>query len=101
MNRFGQDWVEMLKPKVKKMSQLEDDFNAFLRGVVLAKVRLVKLRKLLAKASQVTKQDAKYVPNSESDEHCSQCTMFQKPNGCSLVKGMISSTGWCKYYERD
>ncbi len=33
-------------------------------------------------------------------KHCGVCSMFRPPNGCTLVKGDIQSTGLCKYFDR-
>jgi hypothetical protein len=29
---------------------------------------------------------------------CDICTQWQAPNGCKLVSGVISPTGWCTLY---
>jgi hypothetical protein len=32
--------------------------------------------------------------------HCSICTMWQPPNGCTKVAGTISPQGLCDYFEK-
>jgi High potential iron-sulfur protein len=29
---------------------------------------------------------------------CSNCSLFQEPNACTLVGGEISPAGWCKFW---
>lgn len=54
-----------------------------------------------AKAEKISKQEANYKAQTTDNLHCSNCSMFQEPNGCTLVKGDIAPGGWCKYYERE
>jgi len=47
-----------------------------------------------------SKQEAKYQDKPKGCEHCSICTMWRPPNGCSAVSGIISPNGWCSYFKR-
>jgi len=40
-----------------------------------------------------------YQAEVTSDDHCSVCEHFEKPNECKLVNGDISPAGWCKLFE--
>jgi High potential iron-sulfur protein len=31
-------------------------------------------------------------------QQCSNCSLFQEPNACTLVDGEISPAGWCKFW---
>ena len=44
------------------------------------------------------KREAGYLKKAPED-HCADCTMFRKPNGCTLVKGHIHPGGTCDYHE--
>jgi hypothetical protein len=47
-----------------------------------------------------TKAEAHYLDNSRRpNQTCAGCSMFRKPNGCTLVKGTISPQGWCRWWE--
>ena len=47
-----------------------------------------------------TKDEAAYQSEPRGTQRCGLCSMFVKPNRCTLVKGNISHMGWCKYFER-
>lgn len=49
---------------------------------------------------KITKETAKYVPDSKNQSHCAICRMFRAPNECTLVKGDIDPQGWCKFWEK-
>lgn len=48
------------------------------------------------KASQ---EEAAYQAKPNGSEKCSECTMWRAPNKCTAVEGVISPSGWCKWYE--
>lgn len=43
--------------------------------------------------------DIQYRPFPKGTQWCSRCSMFEKPNSCTLVAGTISPDGWCKKWE--
>ena len=61
-------------------------------------------------SKRITKEEADYREPSEresdatekreDDGDCDDCTMFRKPDRCTLVIGKISPEGVCKYFER-
>lgn len=48
---------------------------------------------------RVAKSEAHYQTFARQNEHCSLCSMFQAPDSCSAVTGLISPHGWCRYFE--
>lgn len=46
-----------------------------------------------------SKAEAIYVKHPVNDDECSFCTMFRAPGSCTLVEGVISPNGHCKYFE--
>ena len=47
----------------------------------------------------ISKSEAKYQDNPRGTKMCGDCSMFRRPDRCTLVKGTISRTGWCKHWE--
>jgi hypothetical protein len=39
-----------------------------------------------------------YQDTPKNDQECSNCSLFQEPNSCTLVDGEISPKGWCKFW---
>ncbi|MGB5184366.1 MAG: high-potential iron-sulfur protein [Xanthobacteraceae bacterium] len=39
-----------------------------------------------------------YQDSPKGDQECSNCSLFQEPNACTLVDGEISPKGWCKFW---
>jgi len=54
---------------------------------------------LVIKASAKMAQKAvEYQDTPKGDQECSNCSLFQEPNACTLVDGEISPKGWCKFW---
>jgi hypothetical protein len=77
---------------------------AFSRRVVLlrsagcvagAAAVLLPLKEAAAKMSQPS---VAYQDSPKGDQKCSNCSLFQEPNACTLVDGNISPEGWCKFW---
>lgn len=47
---------------------------------------------------RIAKVSAGYEDRSKNDKHCAGCEHFQAPNGCTVVEGVISPRGLCRYY---
>ena len=43
---------------------------------------------------------AEYQDTPKGDQECSNCSLFQEPNACTLVDGEISPKGWCKFCDK-
>ena len=78
--------------------------RAFSRRIVLlhsagcaagAAALLLPLKPAAAKMSQPS---VAYQDNPKGDQKCSNCSLFQEPNACTLVDGNISPEGWCKFW---
>jgi hypothetical protein len=41
---------------------------------------------------------AAYQDTPKGDQQCSNCSLFQEPDGCTIVEGSISPAGWCKFW---
>jgi hypothetical protein len=41
---------------------------------------------------------AAYVPTAKGGQHCSECALFIAPSSCRLVDGVISPTGYCRFF---
>lgn len=59
----------------------------------------MKFKQFLQEAEKSTKAEANYQDSPKAGKHCSECTMWRPPHGCTGVSGVISSNGWCKYFE--
>jgi hypothetical protein len=77
---------------------------AFSRRVVLlctagcaagAAAVLLPLEQAVAKMKQAS---VEYQDSPKGDQECSNCSLFQEPNACTLVDGEISPKGWCKFW---
>ncbi len=56
---------------------------------------LLPLKQAAAKMSQPS---VAYQDSPKGDQKCSNCSLFQEPNACTLVDGNISPEGWCKFW---
>jgi High potential iron-sulfur protein len=56
---------------------------------------LLRTRQAAAKMSQPS---VGYQDSPKGDQKCSNCSLFQEPDGCTLVDGKISPEGWCKFW---
>jgi High potential iron-sulfur protein len=60
-----------------------------------AAASLLPLRQAKAKMKQPS---VEYQDTPKGDQQCSNCSLFQEPNECTLVEGNISPAGWCKFW---
>jgi hypothetical protein len=60
-----------------------------------AAASLLPLKQAVAKMSQPS---VGYQDSPKGDQQCSNCSLFQEPNGCTIVDGNISPAGWCKFW---
>ena len=49
-------------------------------------------------AAKMTQKAAEYQDSPKADQECSNCSLFQEPNACTLIDGEISPKGWCKFW---
>ena len=57
--------------------------------------RLPQLRRL---PPRWLRKAVEYQDTPKGDQQCSNCSLFQEPNACTLVDGEISPAGWCKFW---
>ena len=50
--------------------------------------------------AKTSKDGAQYIVYTPKKEKCKACSMFRSPASCTLVKGIISPQGHCKYWEK-
>jgi len=48
--------------------------------------------------TKVSQGQAGYQATPKDIRSCGSCSLFQPPNACKIVQGMISKSGWCKLY---
>jgi len=56
---------------------------------------LLPLKQAVAKMNQ---KSVAYQDTPKDDQKCSNCSLFQEPNACTLVDGEISPEGWCRFW---
>ena len=66
---------------------------ALLAGGALA-AGVVRNNEALAQA-KATKEAMKYQDKPSGDKQCSNCLQFVAPNGCKVVDGTVSPSGYC------
>jgi hypothetical protein len=49
-------------------------------------------------AAKMKQAAVEYQDSPKGDQECSNCSLFQEPNACTLVDGEISPKGWCKFW---
>jgi hypothetical protein len=49
-------------------------------------------------AAKMKQASVEYQDSPKGDQECSNCSLFQEPNACTLVDGEISPKGWCKFW---
>jgi hypothetical protein len=49
-------------------------------------------------SAKMAQKAVEYQDTPKGDQQCSNCSLFQEPNACTLVDGEISPAGWCKFW---
>jgi hypothetical protein len=49
-------------------------------------------------SEKMTRQQAQYQDTPNGLYSCGMCTLFERPNGCKVVEGEVSTDGWCKAF---
>jgi hypothetical protein len=49
-------------------------------------------------SAKMAQKAVDYQDTPKNDQECSNCSLFQEPNSCTLVDGEISPKGWCKFW---
>jgi hypothetical protein len=48
---------------------------------------------------KLSRQEADYQDAPKDIRMCATCSLFLPPNGCKVVEGEVSPSGWCKLYD--
>lgn len=54
----------------------------------------------IADAAKMSKAAAAYQDTPKGEQNCANCSLFVAPTACGVVEGTISSSGWCKLYQK-
>ncbi len=73
--------------------------RSVLRGAVLLAtaalaVRVIPTKEALAQA-KASKEAMQYQDKPNADKRCSNCRSFLPPNGCAIIEGSVSPSGYC------
>lgn len=89
-------WVEVFNSSIKAG---DDESTAFAKANGVAKKKALDLYDDEWNSKQLDPWSAKYVPfSTTAGEGCANCHWFSSPDGCWLVWGDISPTGYCKLW---
>jgi hypothetical protein len=47
---------------------------------------------------KLTQAAAQYPSVPKDIRSCGSCSLFQPPNHCKVVEGIVSKSGWCRLY---
>jgi hypothetical protein len=53
-----------------------------------------------AKAAKVSQTAVGYQDSPKGTQSCANCRLFEAPNACKQVDGVISPNGWCKIWSK-
>jgi hypothetical protein len=48
--------------------------------------------------NRMNKTASRYQNHPNGDKRCAGCVHFQPPDSCEVVPGLISPSGWCKWF---
>jgi hypothetical protein len=51
-----------------------------------------------AEAAKMSPKAMSYRSSPNGNQRCDNCANFQPPNGCKVVDGSVSPSGWCILY---
>jgi hypothetical protein len=51
-------------------------------------------------AAKMSQKSVDYQDTPKNDQDCSNCSLFQEPNSCTIVDGEINPKGWCKFWAK-
>jgi hypothetical protein len=49
-------------------------------------------------AAKMSQASVAYQDSPKGDQQCSNCSLFQEPDACTVVDGKISPSAWCKFW---
>ena len=48
--------------------------------------------------AKMSQQAGGYQALPKGDQSCATCAYFKAPSSCTLIDGLISPNGWCRFY---
>lgn len=90
----------------KKFSELMPEEGAvsrrsLLRGVAIAAGGAAVLAGTVMPAeAKMSQKAAGYQETPKDGASCANCALFKAPATCTLVDGVVSPTGWCRFYSK-
>jgi hypothetical protein len=70
------------------------------RGVAGAAGAAVLFGFVTEASAKMAQKSVNYQDTPKGDQECSNCSLFQEPNACTLVDGEISPKGWCRFWAK-
>src|SRR6516164_676087 len=88
-------------PRFQKFSRLRFPGRAIVTRSVAAAAGVAVLFGLVTEAAaKMSQKSVDYQDTPKNDQECSNCSLFQEPNSCTIVDGEISPKGWCKFWAK-
>lgn len=86
-----------------RMSRIQSSGKLSRRTVIVRSVACAAgaaslLASVTEASAKMAQKIAEYQETPKGDQQCSNCSLFQEPNACTLVDGEISPSGWCKFW---
>ena len=81
-------------PKATRRSVLQ------IGAVAAGALSLLGLSGRSAKAAKVAQAAVGYQGSPKGAQNCANCRLFEAPNACKQVDGVISPSGWCKIWSK-
>ena len=81
--------------RVSRRSALSNGltYTAAVTALLIAKV-------IPAYAGKMGQKSVSYQDKPKGSLKCSNCSLFEPPNACKSVAGVISPDGWCSIYHK-
>jgi hypothetical protein len=80
----------MLQPRLSRRNVL--------RVTLLATAVAAVAQRALAQ-QKMSQAEAEYQDRPKNGLACAACTLFRPPRSCQVVRGDISPSGWCKFFD--
>jgi len=83
------------RQQVSRRSALSNGltYTAAVTAILIAKV-------IPAYAGKMGQKSVSYQETPKGSLKCSTCSLFERPNACKSVAGVISPNGWCSIYRK-
>jgi hypothetical protein len=81
-------------PKATRRSVLQ------IGAAVAGALSLLGLSGRSAQAAKVGQASVGYQGSPKGAQNCANCRLFEAPNACKQVEGVVSPSGWCKIWSK-